>query len=939
MKVTLVSSNLQLLDRLKTTLTSTESVGACDVVERDAASTALYFAPTIKPTLLSSLLEVLNPIQPRLLPSERYQEGEARLVLGGLALIKAFHISLRGSLDVMEGVADTLSAIQFKVASTDEAEVISNELTYGAAPQQIRQLIKWLLAQQGITEVVERQLYATDDPTITLSVLDPRFASEDLLTRAPIELIGDDLEQLEKAKAFFKEQGVTNASIRVGDPSELTSFRCILGMLRRVRGGEALQEVVEGVMEHLAITDPEYAPSFVRGSLNESAKVFLPTAAFEMGEVLPSDPERLAHWSFILVGDDEDQVERLEDLGASLMERGIKRTEVITLPKSRDGDGLKIVMKWTHGALPPGEELVEEARGLLLELINGGDMSHIKPTVSVEVVKGDQDQCQVTLPGSVLDSEKYEEQIKEMSSGYDFRIKTEHQRDYGALLKHFMDYGFDSCEFTDNSCSSPEIKFGGAPRLLIDHISSVVADRTGHECKINKAWSDTDNDVWVYLPAPSQATKVEPTSEGPTVDSWFPPSEVKSTFVERAEGVVRIGDLLLPKREGDVHELSPDSKSFDHYCIDQRTADSLYHVAESVLIGEPCLLEGETSVSKTSVIQYLAMLMNQPVVRLNLNGQTDTGELVGRYLPTSSVNELPISPRELTSQAGLLNEESRQILARVEDENRPLTSLEVQRIIAREHLPQRTWSWQNGAIVNAIRHGWWVILDELNLAEPQILERLNSLLELNPSLVLTERDNRIFGSESHPIHPNFRIFGTMNPAEYSGRMTLSPAYRDRWTGYRYVERPHEEDYLAMLRYLVFGEQPQVTCFGRTYGAPKKMTAPFAHLAKIPDIDQFLESLARFQSSLERAVDQTGSAQIGGRRREPYIFTRRGLIGAIRFIATDLHPERSSSGRSFDMRASICRYYINRISTPEDRVILFNLLDAVGLGLKSWNQQL
>ena len=64
-----------------------------------------------------------------------------------------------------------------------------------------------------------------------------------------------------------------------------------------------------------------------------------------------------------------------------------------------------------------------------------------------------------------------------------------------------------------------------------------------------------------------------------------------------------------------------------------------------------------------------------------------------------------------------------------------------------------------------MRKGWWVLLDEVNLAEPQILERLNSVLEVEPTLILTEYDN----SPIDPVHPGFRLFATMNPAEYAGR--------------------------------------------------------------------------------------------------------------------------------------------------------------------------
>lgn len=939
MKLTLVSSNPQFLSHLQTQMNSIDIVTACEIVERVSSTSSIFYSPELSPSHLSPLLDVLSPLKPRLISSTRGEVDTVKIVIGGIDRLQSLLLKVRGSAQIVEQASDQLRSVQFNIGSADESEVLHNELIFGGASPELRQLIKWELAQIGIFHIIERQLYSSDDPRITLSLLDPAFSEATLMENAPLQLIGDDQETLDRALAYMKDAGYRNANTRLGEPEELSSFRVILGQLRRVDGGTPFQTDINQLLALLEVTDTTYAPSFIRGSLNEPPRLYLPTGALARGEVLPSDPELLAHWSFSLMTKDEANEEKLNSLRDQMLANGVSHCEVVFQTEIEEKDEITVGMRWIYSTIKPSDLLMEKAKEMLLRELTSGRMSHIKPTVTMIAERGYQDQCQVILGSAVLDPQEYEEKIKSMSSGYDFRIKTEHQRDYGGVLKHFIDYGFDSCEFTENSCSSPEIKFGGAPPLLIDHIASVIEDRTGHACKVNKSWSDSDNDIWVYLPAPTQHVVVEKGVSGPSIDTWFPPSEVKHVFVERAAGVVRIGDLLLPMREGERHELAPDQRAFDHYCIDQRTAEALYHVAESVLIGEPCLLEGETSVSKTSVIQYLAMLMNQPIVRLNLNGQTDTGELVGRYLPTSSITELPISARDLAAQSHLLSAQSLEILLNSEREERSLTALEVQCVIANERLPQRAWSWQNGAIVNAIQNGWWVILDELNLAEPQILERLNSLLELNPSLVLTERDNRIFGSEKHPIHPNFRIFGTMNPAEYSGRMTLSPAYRDRWTGYRFVERPHEEDYHSMLRYLIFGEQPEVTCFGRTYASPEVTTSPFAHLAKLPEIEGFLESLARFQSSLERAVDQGGAAQLGSRRREPYIFTRRGLIGAIRFIASDLHPERSTRGRSFDMRASLCRYYVNRVSTPEDRVILFNLLDAVGLGLKSWNHQL
>ena len=77
-------------------------------------------------------------------------------------------------------------------------------------------------------------------------------------------------------------------------------------------------------------------------------------------------------------------------------------------------------------------------------------------------------------------------------------------------------------------------------------------------------------------------------------------------------------------------------------------------VALGVGHGLPVALEGDTAASKTTAILWLAHLLNQPVVRLNLHGQTDTGELVGRYVP-GECGENPRMPQSRHSTTGAWN--------------------------------------------------------------------------------------------------------------------------------------------------------------------------------------------------------------------------------------------------------------------------------------------
>jgi MoxR-like ATPase len=273
-------------------------------------------------------------------------------------------------------------------------------------------------------------------------------------------------------------------------------------------------------------------------------------------------------------------------------------------------------------------------------------------------------------------------------------------------------------------------------------------------------------------------------------------------------------------------------------------------------------------------------------VRINLNGQSDTGELIGRFVPAT----------ESRATGGA------------------------------------QWAWQDGVLLEALRHGWWVILDELNLAEHAILERLNSLLERTPSLLITEHDNRVFGPGGEPIHPEFRIFGTMNPAEYAGRNALSPAYRDRWRGHLFVRPAGESEYRAMLRQMVYGERPRACVDSVIYAEPGTVEPTHGELAGQPGMEEFIDALARFQASLDAACrrGKDGEQALSNRKDRP-VFTRRGLIALLDHLASSAHAGRGLDADQLRQEA-LQRYFLARFSCEEELTVVRQLLQASGLAL-------
>jgi midasin len=87
-----------------------------------------------------------------------------------------------------------------------------------------------------------------------------------------------------------------------------------------------------------------------------------------------------------------------------------------------------------------------------------------------------------------------------------------------------------------------------------------------------------------------------------------------------------------------------------------------------------------------------------------------------------------------------------------------------------------------------MRYGWWIILDELNLASSDILEALNRLLDDNRQLYLSETNELI------NAHERFQLFATQNPAgeQYAGRKRLSRAFRNRFIELHFDNLPQNE---------------------------------------------------------------------------------------------------------------------------------------------------
>lgn len=81
-----------------------------------------------------------------------------------------------------------------------------------------------------------------------------------------------------------------------------------------------------------------------------------------------------------------------------------------------------------------------------------------------------------------------------------------------------------------------------------------------------------------------------------------------------------------------------------------------------------------------------------------------------------------------------------------------------------------TFQWQDGIVVEAMKTGGKLLIDEISLAPDTVLERLNSLLEPGRSIHMTTAGATL---EEVVANVNFQLAATMNPGNDHGKKEVS----------------------------------------------------------------------------------------------------------------------------------------------------------------------
>ncbi|MDQ7823555.1 MAG: AAA family ATPase [Candidatus Eremiobacteraeota bacterium] len=326
------------------------------------------------------------------------------------------------------------------------------------------------------------------------------------------------------------------------------------------------------------------------------------------------------------------------------------------------------------------------------------------------------------------------------------------------------------------------------------------------------------------------------------------PTQRNKEIKDLGNGNVQIGNAVIEKNPlGGEFVPGEDSKLI----LTGTGMDQMEKIAGCVQNDEMVLLVGPTASGKTSYVRYLANIANTNIRRYNLSQQTDTTDFIGGFVPTGQ-------PGQFAWRDGILVESMKpkcirdtQLMTKAGagDNVRSLPAGTRLNYYMTKDINGEKWSFvecsdgQKGWVKDNNLKSDWIIFDEINLAEPSILERINSLLDDDRSLVLTEKNN-----ERIQAHPSFKIFATMNPAtgRYAGRKELSLAMRNRFTEIWHDELKNPAEIKTIVQFF---------------------------MRKVPEGKELGSKMVDFQTELK---DKVMKKEIGAKQRGGYVYTLRNL---------------------------------------------------------------
>ncbi len=347
---------------------------------------------------------------------------------------------------------------------------------------------------------------------------------------------------------------------------------------------------------------------------------------------------------------------------------------------------------------------------------------------------------------------------------------------------------------------------------------------------------------------------------------------------EQGEKISYLG-VALEKAKN--RENAPRPEQYANYINDEFSLELQKKIAISFAQGDPILVEGGTSIGKTTTVRKMCSELGWEVHYANLNGATDVEDLMGRYIPNPKKTkegdpEYVFADGKVTS--GLRQEEDK---------------IKV------------------------------VILDEINASSPNILIRLHEVLdalERDAEVVLSEDASEVIGVNKTKT----KVIALMNPPGkgFLQREPLDPAQLRRWVYQKEVTDLPSETFKNATDAL-FGLAPKTAkeVSKELYLRSSEAILTDEQLAEVPGMKEILDKYKEFHVAAKELVAKRKIAQ-----DQPQAFTYDDRMEPERVRNFVQHFYRGDINETF--QEALRYYYVGKILSETDKTKLEELINLV-----------
>ena len=348
------------------------------------------------------------------------------------------------------------------------------------------------------------------------------------------------------------------------------------------------------------------------------------------------------------------------------------------------------------------------------------------------------------------------------------------------------------------------------------------------------------------------------------------PKASSDTPIFEDESSVSYLGIKLEKAEISNTEFVPKRENYQDYLNDEFSLELQQKIAVSLKTGDPILVEGGTSIGKTTTIRKMASELGYEVHYINLNGSTDVEDLMGRYVAN----------------------------AKKKNENDP------------------EFVFADGKVTKGLRvepgKKKIIVVDEFNSAAPNILIRLHEVLdalERDGSVVLSEDASEEVATKKE----NTKIVALMNPPGkgYLGREPLDPAQLRRWVYVKEASELPKTTLSKSLRFLagLSVEKPNISPEKFINSNDEELS--LEQLKEIPGIEEITSKYEEFHEFAKEAIKNRHIAQ-----DQPQLFNYDDRVEPKRVYNFVRNFYNGDINETF--QKALRYYYLNKLEDEDDK---------------------